>query len=123
MPKIRHLYSCYSDGREPWHNGLQLDIFLYGKQGTNLFPLSVDVHDSHSYPIDMIFPRDEMMFEGIRVYIPHQYKKYCKQNWKEYPPPYPSKNKRYPHEGTLKPNSICKHHYKLYPNLYKSISN
>ena len=84
---------CYQNSQDgvEFHNGFQLDIFLYGKKGTNIFPLrGGDVWDG---PMDMIFPREEMMFEGFPVYIPHKYKEYSKLNWEEYPPPYPPREK------------------------------
>lgn len=35
MPKLRHLHSCYLDSQDDewWHNGFQLDIILYERNG------------------------------------------------------------------------------------------
>ena len=72
-PKMRHLYSCYENCQDgvKFHNGFQLDIFLYDKKKSNLVTTGqATTGDYKSYPIDMIFPLEEKMFEGIRVYIP-----------------------------------------------------
>jgi lipopolysaccharide cholinephosphotransferase len=118
--KIRHLYSCYNkcqDGLR-WHNGLQLDIFIYKKKNNILIPPGY-FNDLKQYNVDMIFPLKKVIFDNIYVYIPNKYKKYSILNWKKYPPPIIPINKRYPHEGIIKPNNICPHHYLLYPELYK----
>ena len=122
LPKLRHLHSCYKNCQDGvrFHNGFQLDICLYDIQQSTVFPLTGNINDTHQYPIDMIFPLEQGLFDGIKVYIPGQYKKYCIQNWKTFPPPYPPTDQRYPHEGILDPNSICDHHNKLYPHLYES---
>ena len=124
MPKLRHLYSCYQNSQDGvrFHNGFQLDLFLHELKNGQISSLSGDDGNDGSCvkPIDWVFPLRESKFEDIIVYIPNHYKKYSTKSWGAYPPPYPSRHKRYPHEGTLDPNSICDHHNKLYPHLYAS---
>ena len=87
LPKLRHLHSCYKNCQDGvrFHNGFQLDICLYDIQQSTVFPLTGNINDTHQYPIDMIFPLEQGLFDGIKVYIPGQYKKYCIQNCKYLP--------------------------------------
>lgn len=68
---------------------------------------------------DMIHPLRELMFDGIKVYVPNQLQKYCINAWKSYPPKQLSENKKYPHEGIIKfitPQWMIN----KYPVLYKN---
>ena len=118
--KIRHLYSCYlkcQDGVK-WHNGLQIDISTYNQVGNMLITnFNKDINDYIDYQYNFIFPLRRERFNNIYVYIPNKHKEYSILNWGYYPPRYSKVEKRYPHEGmiSLEP---CKHHYRLYPELY-----
>ena len=66
----------------------------------------------------MIFPLKELTFENIKVYVPNKYKKYSKDGWGDYPPPFPPKEHQYSHEGRIS-FTIPKWMKKLYPSLYE----
>ncbi len=123
IPKIRNLNSCYieytNNGGTQWHNGLQLDIFLYDKQGNELICNKGDPEMRIKLSYDTIFPLKEKKFEDIIVYIPNKYIEYNKKAWGEYPPKLPIISKRLPHEGKMDAFKTCPFHYKKYPKLYK----
>ncbi len=120
--KIRDLNSCYlysQDGKK-WHNGLQLDIFIYKRVGNKLiFDGSRNFNDLHDHDYNYIFPLVTANFDGIEVTIPNKYKDYCIKNWGTYPPPLVRINKRYPHEGLIDPNHTCGFHQEKYEHLLK----
>ena len=94
--KIRYLDAYYSDCTSTkWHNGIQLDIFVFHERG--------DLLDctERQYRKNFIFPLRELPFEGFPVYVPHQYKAYCRRYWGAFPPPELPEDKRYPHEGRI----------------------
>lgn len=123
LMKIRDLNSCYieytNNGGKQWHNGLQLDIFLYNKKGKNLIctnPTSKETTINFIY--DTVFPLKEKTFEDIIVYIPNKYVEYTKKAWGEYPPKLLEISKRYPHEGKMDGFKTCNFHYDKYPKLH-----
>ena len=124
--KIRHLHSSYSDyDNHSWHNGLQIDIFIYKNINNMLIPNyneghEVNYNEGHEVigSYDIIFPLKEMYFEDIFVYIPNKYEQYSINTWGSYPPSLVPVNKRYPHEGAINPYSISKKMKKKYSKLY-----
>jgi len=109
--KIRDLNSCYieytNNGGTSWHNGLQIDIFVYNKSSA-----------AKHQPKDIIFPLKNMVFEDIKVYVPNNYEKYLNNtfgdNWIELL----DKDERFPHEGKMDGENTCKFHYEKYPNIH-----
>ena len=79
------------------------------------------MNDIKKYPLDFIFPLKQKLFENIKINIPNQFKEYSKINFGDFPPPFPKKSKRRPHEGGghVDPFYTCKKHYKMYPKLSK----
>lgn len=124
--KIRHLYVTYkrnkNDKRDEWHNGVQLDIFIFKEKGNMLISTNSD-KEFGQHNRNIIFPLKELTFENIKVYVPNQYKKYLKKAWGDYMK-LPSKNNRYPHEGRIQfsiNDSIKKKYKYLYQKKYKYI--
>ena len=120
IAKIRDLNSCYLSPIKNWHNGLQLDIFIYKQNKDRLIPL-VKMGDSREYKKNFILPTKQLKFENITVNVPNKFKEFSKLNYRDFPPALPEKSKRRPHEGGghIDPFYTCKHHYKMYPKLYK----
>jgi phosphorylcholine metabolism protein LicD len=120
--KIRDLNSCYieytNNGGIQWHNGLQIDIFVF-KHEKNMLITNFTLGDVENMKYNMIFPLKEAMFEDLKVYIPNKYKEYCIKYWGEFPPLLYPVNERLPHEGKIDANKTCDFHLKKYPNLYK----
>ena len=116
--KIRDIYSDYADYKpETWHNGLQLDIFIFTKKNDTVVPYK-QFNDLKIRKYDFIFPLKEEKFEGFNVYIPNQFMKYSINSWGAYPPPMLPIRQRYPHEGRLNPFFPAPFVYKKYPELY-----
>jgi phosphorylcholine metabolism protein LicD len=121
--KIRLLDSHYISSEDSYHwdddDGLQLDIFVY-KNRENIISGLFKPHaicgegDISSRPYKDIFPLKELFFEDIRVYIPNKYKEISKNAWGDYPPPFPSLEKRVCHEGDIRCNHITKRMEKKY---------
>jgi len=84
-----------------WHHGLQIDIFVFRKKGEILSAPYEGKGDIKSISNKIIFPLKELYFDNISVYVPNNYKKYCKDAWGDYPPPFLSKEKQHPHEGPI----------------------
>ena len=119
MGKIRYLNSYYSDAKSKlWHNGIQLDIFLFKDEGEKLNPV-IKINDLQITPKNKIFPLKELTFEDLTVYVPNQYKKYSKDAWGGYPPPILPKSKQYPHEGRIT-FGVPQWMKDKYPKLYKN---
>ena len=79
--KIRDLYSNYKDYKcQDWHNGLQLDIFLYKNVSNILVPIQ-QINDVKKYAYDFIFELKELMFDDVTVYVPNNYETYSKNAW------------------------------------------
>jgi phosphorylcholine metabolism protein LicD len=110
--KVRYLDSIYKDYKDQsWHNGLQLDIFIYNEQDNiikrNNEPINYKIH-----------PLKETYFENIKVYIPFEYTKYLIHHFGEKYMEFPEINNRYPHEGRF--GLFCPDWVKKkYPYLYK----
>lgn len=118
--KIRNLNSNYKNYKcRNWHNGLQLDFFIFKKDNNILKPIK-KINDVQNTDYDIIFPLKELMFEDITVYIPNEYEKYSIHSWGNYPPEMPPENKQYPHEGkiSLEAPEWMKNKY---PELYKKL--
>ena len=119
MGKIRYLYAQYDDYKcQDWHNGIQLDIFINTLNNDILTP-NPCMNDSQPYKYNFIFPLKEMFFEDIKVYVPNELEKYCKNTWGEYPPPVLPINNQYPHEGRIS-FSVPTWMKDKYPFLYKT---
>ena len=117
--KIRHLHSSYSDyDNDTYHNGLQIDIFIYDIIDDIIIPRTPDVTDIENCSIDIIFPLKEMIFEDINVYVPNKYEEYSIKSWGSYPPKLLPIDERNPHEGKINPHSISMNMKKIYPHLY-----
>ena len=120
--KIRMLHTCYHEcqDKKQWHNGLQLDIFVY-KRDNNILKAPFSGIEIHDMEYSTIFPLKEKFFDGIKVYIPNKYKYYSIKGWGSYPPKILPLLNRYPHEGIIDPNNDCDHHTILYPHLCKNL--
>ena len=118
--KIRYLYAHYDDYKDKrWHNGIQLDIFIYTPHDNILIP-SFRNDENKPREYNSIFPLREIYFEDILVYAPNQLEKYMIDSWGGYPPPELPQNKQYPHEGRI--SFIIPQWMKLkYPYLYPSV--
>lgn len=117
--KLRDLTSCYlecQDG-ENWHNGLQLDIFIYKKKGKILESIIGKINDLDDIEYNAIFPLKEKFFDKVKVYIPNKFEEYSIKKWGNYPPKMIPMDKRYPHEGRIC-FTIPKWMTNKYPNLY-----
>jgi phosphorylcholine metabolism protein LicD len=116
--KIRYLYAQYDDYKcQNWHNGIQLDIFVFYEEGHLLNPHMVD-SDITIINKDNIFPLKTLEFENIQVYVPNNYKKYLIHFFDGCPPPILPSNQQYPHEGRIV-FTIPEWMIKKYPELYK----
>lgn len=99
--KIRYLDAYYSDDNSKlWHNGIQLDFFIFKEKNDLLVPIN-PINDIQTINRNKIFPLKELPFEDLIVYVPNQYKKYSKNAWGDYPPPILPKSQQYPHEGRI----------------------
>ncbi len=79
--KIRYLYAQYDDYKcQDWHNGIQLDIFVFMEKDKFLIPTSTD-YEIKKISRNMIFPLKELVFENIKVYVPNNYEQYCIDTW------------------------------------------
>ena len=99
--KIRYLHAYYCDDKsKKWHNGIQLDIFVYRKE-TNILKINNDMKCLDDIESNNIFPLKTGVFDGIEVYIPNKYKKYLIKTYGKYPPPMPLKKNQFCHEGKI----------------------
>ena len=77
-PRIRDLNSCYlncQDG-QLWHNGLQLDIFVFQDTMNNILRAPYEGKgDIKSIAKNVIFPLKELYFDEVLVYVPNEYNK------------------------------------------------
>ena len=118
--KIRYLDAHYSDCTSTkWHNGIQLDIFVFHEKG-DLLDCRVRIPE-RQYRKNFIFPLRELPFEGFPVYVPHQYEEYCRRFWGAFPPPELPEHKRYPHEGRIT-FGVPTWMRQKYPSLYTNSS-
>ena len=121
LPKIRDLNSCYiqytntNKHGKTHHNGLQLDIFLYKKQGNNL--IYTEPRKDMKYNTSDIFPLKLGLFENLSLYIPYNSHNILKQSYGDYMK-LPPKSERFPHEGEMWSTRTCPHHIDLYQDLY-----
>ena len=75
--KIRYKYAQYDDWKiQNWHNGIQLDIFVFYERGNLLDPLMINGNDIKIINKDIIFPLKTLEFENIVVYVPNNYEKF-----------------------------------------------
>jgi len=119
LGKIRNLNYCYIDCKDRnWHNGIQIDIFIY-TENNGILDIPPHNYGNDVYPMkyDDVFPLKELTFEGINVYAQNNYISYLKNVW-GYPPPELPIEERYPHEGRIgKTQNWIKNKY---PLLYDS---
>ena len=102
LNKIRDLEYSYIDWSPLYHNGVQVDIFVFKQRGDSL--LIVDRgHDIFPMKMNDVFPLKELEFEGISVYVQNNYVDYMKTIWGGCPPTELAKRIEYPmpHEGRI----------------------
>ena len=117
--KIRYLDAYYSDDNSKlWHNGIQLDFFIFKEKNDFLVPIN-PINDVQKINRNKIFPLKELPFEDLTVYVPNTYKQYSKDAWGGYPPPILPKSKQYPHEGRIT-FGVPQWMKDKYPQLYKN---
>ena len=117
--KIRYLYAQYDDYKcQDWHNGLQLDIFVFHEEGNLLNPHMISGNDIKIINKNIIFPLKTLEFENILVYVPNNYKKYLIDFFDGCPPPELPIHQQGPHEGRIS-FTIPEWMIKKYPELYK----
>jgi phosphorylcholine metabolism protein LicD len=114
ISKIRYLNATYkrkkNDPRDKWHNGLQLDIFIFNENKEY-------IHGHKKFKKNNIFPLKEALFENIKVYIPNNYDLVLKiEGYNNYMTLLPI-NKRIPHEGLIYLN-VPDWIKQKYPKLY-----
>ena len=118
ITKIRYLDAIYCDDKcKKWHNGLQLDIFVYTKDKDLLLPPPYIDYELKPIKSDMIFPLKTLQFEGINVLVPNEYEKYSCDIWGSYTPPELDETQQYPSEGRISfkvPNWMKKKYKHLY---------
>jgi phosphorylcholine metabolism protein LicD len=118
LGKIRYLYAYYCDDKSrKWHNGIQLDIFVFKKRGDILKAPYNGIYDIKDIKYNIIFPLKESYFENIKVFIPNHYDKYLRMGWGDnyiQPPPI---QKQKCHEGLISFNIPLWMKLK-YPKLY-----
>jgi len=120
ISKIRYLYAQYDDYKcQSWHNGIQLDIFVFHEEDHLLNPHMELLPDIKIINKDIIFPLKTLVFENIQVYVPNNYKKFLIDFFDGYPPPILPSNQQYPHEGRISFN-IPEWMIRKYPELYKN---
>jgi len=120
MGKIRDLNSCYDNCQDGvrFHNGLMIDLNLFHIDDKKIVRMP-DNEKINYLTTEDVFPLKRVQFENIMVNVPRNSEKYLVNNYGEnYYIDLPIE-KRYPHEGQPRPNKICKHHYVLYPTMYK----
>tara|TARA_Y100000590_G_scaffold1649_1_gene2061 strand:- start:17363 stop:18106 length:744 start_codon:yes stop_codon:yes gene_type:complete len=110
--KIRDLNSCYieytNNGGTQWHNGLQLDIFIYKNNKV----------EGKKFNEDIIYPLKKGKFEDIEVSIPNNSHKYLTIKYGDYMKLLDVQD-RLPHEGIIDATKTCDFHYDKYSNLHK----
>jgi lipopolysaccharide cholinephosphotransferase len=147
--KLRDKYSNYIEWQEQnpnskWHNGIQLDIFVYDKwlsKNKSIFEIQrkiivrsallkrflklfyklirvnhYAVPDGSIFKEDDVFPLKTLEFEGVWVMAPKNYDKYLRSFYGDYMK-YPPENERYPHEGKIDVFNPCNHKEILYWDL------
>jgi lipopolysaccharide cholinephosphotransferase len=152
--KLRDKYSNYVEWQEKnpkskWHNGIQLDIFIYDKwlsKTKSIFEIQKKmiirsllfkkflgffyklIKVKH-YAVpecivffnkDDLFPLKILEFEGVLVPAPKNYEKYLQKVFGNYMK-LPPENERYPHEGKIDVFNPCNHKEILHWN--KNASN
>ena len=124
--KIRYLYAQYDDYKcQDWHNGIQLDIFVFKDNGSILFAPYEGKGDIKSISKKNIFPLKELYFDDVLVYVPNNYKDYCKDAWGSFPPRELPLNKQYPHEGIISfviPEWMSHKYSNLYPKMLNIVN-
>jgi phosphorylcholine metabolism protein LicD len=123
MSKIRDLDYSYIDWDDKWHNGVQLDIFIFKKKKKKL---TIDLNeiqklefrDIFTMNYNDVFPLKELEFENIKVYVQNNYVDYMNYVWGGCPPPELPKRTPYPmpHEGRIRetPEKMKKKYSYLY---------
>jgi phosphorylcholine metabolism protein LicD len=120
IPKIRYLDAYYSDYKnKKWHNGIQIDIFVFKEEGELLVPI-YPLLDIKTIKKNLVFPLKELDFEEFKMYVPNNYQKYCIDNWGDCPPKELPLSKQYPIEGKIS-FDIPKWIKEKYPQLYNCL--
>lgn len=106
--KLRDRCSNYVEyekkaGRVAWHNGIQLDIFIYHqKNGKWISTGTNDILDCELYPLSTL------PFENLLLPVPNQTENYLRRFYDK-DLSEPPVEKRYPHEGQTTPCEPCDH--------------
>ena len=120
LPKVRDIQSCYLDSGElyPWHNGLQIDLFVYNENNGNI---NVIVNSfSLVLQNDLVEPVQEVDFDGIRVYAPRNPRGVLDIIYPTWEKPV-DLSKRKPHESPvlgLDAHNACPEDLKRYEKAY-----
>lgn len=120
--KMRYLNAHYSDDNSrKWHNGIQIDIFIFKKKGNKITGpkenYSIYNNSVTTLNVDDVFPLKRLPFEGVPVYVINKYKEYSINNFGYFPPKYPPISKQKCHEGRISFN-IPDWIKEKYPKLY-----
>ena len=130
--KLRDLYSHYLTEPDSYHNGLQIDIFLYKevvldykrmlKAHVNIYRGDYMYRDTGNFEYDMIFPVKDLPFESFQVYVPGNYTAFCELCYDKFPPELPPVEKRFPQEGRISPYSASPAILAKYQLLYAKMT-
>lgn len=110
MIKLRDRYSSYIEwgANNPdatWHNGLQVDIIIYRRNGTGHL---VNPFRQTEYRRDEIFPLTRIPFEGALLSAPRDADSYIRRRYGDYME-LPPIDARTPHEGAADAFTPCHH--------------
>jgi len=144
--KLRDKYSNHIEWQErnpnlKWHNGIQLDIFIYDKWLSKTKPIfeiqknimvrsllfkrfleffyklvkvkHYAVPEGIMFKENDVFPLATLEFEGVQALAPKNYDKYLRSFYGDYMK-LPPENERYPHEGKIDVFNPCNHKEILY---------
>ncbi len=110
LVKLRDRYSCYTDqvkwySEYNYHHGLQVDIFVFKKEGNALTNSGLENLD-HKY--SDVFPVSRMLFEGFYPMCPRYSESFVSQEYPDFKqiPPIES---QHPHEGASSATTPCDH--------------
>lgn len=108
--KLRDRYSNYTEWQKSnpqakWHNGLQVDLFLYD---TDQLGRLVNPFKKTPYDVEEIFPCTRLEFEGAWLSAPKNYHSYISKRYGDYLK-LPHPEHRIAHEGEADPYTACDH--------------
>lgn len=131
--KIKDLYSHYKEMSNDHHSGLQIDVFKYKETHikdvhaiqayVNIWRGEYFYKDTGNFEYNLIFPLKELEFEGIRVFVPGMFEKFCQICYDAFPPALPPIEKRFPMEGLIDPFNAHPLVLKKYKDVYTERTN